>query len=89
MLPSIQLPHVLPDRGPSDAGVTLCPHVVPKGHNDLLYLLGQLPGGGQDQGLGLHQSCVYHLKDRNRECCSLACARLSLPDLLYLLGQLP
>ena len=51
MLALLKLPHILPHTGSSDTGVALGPHVVSKGHDDLLDLLGQLPGGGQDQSL--------------------------------------
>ncbi len=51
VLSTFQLAHILPDAGASNAGVAVDAHVVTKGHNDLLDLLGQLTGGGKDQSL--------------------------------------
>ena len=66
MLALLQLPHILPDTGSSDTSVALGSHVVSEGHDDLLDLLGQLPGGGQDQSLknykGFRDSGRYFIK---------------------------
>jgi hypothetical protein len=43
----IQLVHVLSNRGATKASGVMGSHKVSKGHANLLYLLGQLPGGGQ------------------------------------------
>lgn len=42
---------VLADRGSSNARVALDAQVVTQGAHDLVDLLGQLTGGGEDQGL--------------------------------------
>ena len=44
---------VVTDGGTTDAGVDLDLHVVAEGDDDLLDLLGQLTGRGQDEGLAL------------------------------------
>ena len=51
----VQLAHVLADRGAANAGVALGAHVVAESHHHLLDLLGQLTGGGQNQGLAVPQ----------------------------------
>lgn len=43
--------HVVTDGGAANAGVALDVHEVTDGDNDLLDLLGQLAGGGEDEGL--------------------------------------
>lgn len=48
----LELSHVLADVGASNASVALNVHVVTKGDDDFLDLLGQLTGGGEDEGLG-------------------------------------
>ena len=55
MNPIIELAHVLADGGASNAGVALSAHVVSQGHDDLLDLLGQLAGWGEDQSLAIPQ----------------------------------
>ena len=46
----------------------------------LLDLLGELPGGGKDQGLALPQPGVDLLQDRDRERRGLSSSRLRLGD---------
>lgn len=47
-----ELGHVLSDVDSSDAGVAVDRHVVSKGDDDLLDLLGELSGGREDESLG-------------------------------------
>ena len=47
-----QLPEILADVGPTNASVALCVHVVTKGQNHLLDLLGKLSGRGKDEDEG-------------------------------------
>ena len=58
----VELAHVLANGGSSDAGVALGSHVVAQGHDDLLDLLGQLAGRGQNQSLTVPQLRVNLLK---------------------------
>ena len=67
MLSVIQLPDILTQVGPPNAGVTLHVHVVSQGQNYLLDLNCQLPGGGQAQHLGLPHGGVNALQDADRE----------------------
>merc|ERR1719398_52495 len=85
VLASVQLPHVLSDRGAANAGVTLGAHVVTQGHHHLLDLLGQLPGGGQEEGLALPQVGVDLLQDGDGEGRGLTGSRLSLGDNIHAL----
>ena len=48
---ALKLLHVLADAGATNAGVALNVHVVRKGNDDLLDLLGQLARGRKDKGL--------------------------------------
>ncbi len=45
--------HVIANTGSTNAGVALNVHEVTNGDNDLLDLLGQLAGGGEDKSLAL------------------------------------
>ena len=49
---------VLADAGPADAGVDLDAEVVAEGPHDLLDLLGELSGRGEDEGLALEEGVV-------------------------------
>lgn len=59
--------HVLTDVGTTNAGVALNLHEVTEGNDDLLDLLGQLAGGGEDKGLALGVGEVQLLESRDRE----------------------
>lgn len=70
--------HVITDRGTTNAGVALNVHEVTDGDNDLLDLLGQLTGGGEDEGLALLDSRVDLLEGGDGEGSRLASTRLGL-----------
>lgn len=72
--------HVITNTGTTNAGVALDVHEVTDGNNDLLDLLSQLTGGGQDKGLALLQLGIDLLQDRDREGGGLAGTRLGLGD---------
>ena len=55
---SLQLGDILLDRSSSDTSVTVDVHVVTEGDDDLLDLLSEFSGGGQDQSLGFTESHV-------------------------------
>lgn len=55
---SLELGNVLLDGGTTDASVAVNVHVVTEGDNDLLDLLGELSGGGENQRLGLSKGDV-------------------------------
>ncbi|KAK3818299.1 MAG: hypothetical protein J3R72DRAFT_36670 [Linnemannia gamsii] len=59
--------HVLTDVGTTNAGVALNLHEVTEGNDDLLDLLGQLAGGGEDEGLALGVGKIQLLESRDRE----------------------
>ena len=59
--------HVLAQQGSSNAGVAGHIHVVTEGEHHLLDLLGQLSGGGQDEGLGAAGPGVNALQDADAE----------------------
>ena len=56
-------PGVLPHRGSSDAGVALHLEVVSEGAHDLLNLLGELAGWGEDESLALVDGKVEVVED--------------------------
>jgi hypothetical protein len=60
--------------------VALDVHEVADGDNDLLNLLSQLTGGGQDEGLALLDIGVDLLENRDREGGGLASTGLGLGD---------
>jgi hypothetical protein len=60
--------------------VALDVHEVADGDNDLLNLLRQLTGGGQDEGLALLDVRVDLLQDRDGERGGLASAGLGLSN---------
>lgn len=70
--------HVLADAGTANASMALNVHEVADGNHDLLNLLGQLTGGGENESLALLQVGVDLLQDRNREGGGLAGTGLSL-----------
>lgn len=72
--------HVLTDVGTTDTGMALDAHEVTDGNNNLLDLLGQLTGGGEDQGLAGLDVGVDLLEGRDGESGSLARTGLGLSD---------
>ena len=70
--------HVLANAGATDAGMALNIHEVANGDDDLLDLLSQLAGRGQDEGLALLQVGIDLLQDRDGEGGRLASTRLGL-----------
>lgn len=70
--------HVLADAGTTNASVTLNVHEVANSDDNLLNLLSQLTGGGQDQSLALLDRGVNLLENGNRESSRLASTRLGL-----------
>lgn len=70
--------HVLTDTGATNAGMALNVHEVADGDDDLLDLLGQLAGGGEDEGLALLDVGVDLLQDRDGEGGGLSGTGLSL-----------
>jgi hypothetical protein len=51
--PLVELGNVLADSGTADTGMAVDVEVVAEGNDDLLDLLGELTGGGEDERLGL------------------------------------
>lgn len=76
----LELGHGLADRGSTDGGEALDVHVVSEGDEDLLDLLGELTGRGEDESLGLLEGNVDRLEDRDREGGGLSGSRLRLRD---------
>lgn len=70
--------HVIADVGASDTGVASDLHEVTEGDDNLLDLLGQLAGGGEDQGLALGVGEIQLLEGRDREGGGLSGTGLSL-----------
>ena len=70
---TVELVHVLTNRGTTNTSVTLGPHVVSQGHDDLLDLLGQFTSWCQNQSLAAVQLGVNLLQDGNGEGGCLAC----------------
>lgn len=70
--------HVIADAGTTNAGVALDVHEVTDGDDDLLDLLSQLTGRGEDEGLAGLQVGVDLLQDRDGEGGGLAGTRLGL-----------
>jgi hypothetical protein len=64
--------HVIANTGSTNAGVALDVHEVTDGDNDLLDLLRQLAGRGQDQGLALLDALVDLLENGDGEGSRLA-----------------
>lgn len=72
--------HVLTNAGTTNAGVALDVHEVANSDDDLLDLLGQLAGGGEDESLALLQVGIDLLKDRNGEGSGLSGTGLGLSN---------
>jgi hypothetical protein len=72
--------HVLTNIGTTNASVALNAHEVTNGDDDLLDLLGQLTGWGQDQGLASLETGVELLESRDREGSGLTGTGLGLGD---------
>ena len=72
--------HVLANAGTTNAGVALNVHEVADGDDDLLDLLGQLAGGGEDEGLARLEVGVDLLQDRDGEGSGLSGTGLSLSN---------
>ncbi len=70
--------HVVADAGTTDTCVAFDVHEVANGNDDLLDLLSQFTGGGEDQGLALLDVGVELLENRDGESGSLSGTRLSL-----------
>jgi hypothetical protein len=80
--------HIIADAGTTDASMALNIHKVANGNDDLLNLLGQLTGGGEDQGLALLDVWVELLQNRDGESGSLSSTRLSLSNDIVALNNL-
>lgn len=70
--------HIITNAGTTNAGVALDVHEITNGNNDLLDLLSQLTGWGEDQSLTLLDVGVELLEDGDGESSSLSGTRLSL-----------
>jgi len=77
---SLEALHVIADVGTTNAGVALNLHEVTESDDDLLDLLGQLAGRGEDEGLALRVGGVQLLKSRDGEGGGLSGTGLSLGD---------
>jgi hypothetical protein len=67
MRSSLQLGDILLDRSSSDTSVAIDVHVITEGDDDLLDLLGEFSGGGQDQSLGFTESHVDLARKRKKK----------------------
>jgi hypothetical protein len=79
--------HVITNTGAANAGVALNVHEVANSDNDLLDLLGQLTGGGENQSLALLHVGVDLLENRDGEGGSLAGTGLGLGNDIVALGK--
>jgi len=70
--------HVIADAGTTNACVALNVHEIADSDDNLLDLLSQFTGGGQDQGLALLDVGVKLLKDGDGESGGLSRSRLGL-----------
>ncbi len=70
--------HVIANAGTTDTCVALDVHEVANSDDNLLDLLSQFTGGGEDQGLALLDVGVELLENRDGESGSLSGTRLSL-----------
>jgi len=77
VLSVVQFTDVLSYICPSDTRVTLYTHVVPESQDHLLYLIGQLSRGWENQRLRLTYLDVEWLQDGYGECGCLTSTRLS------------
>jgi hypothetical protein len=76
----LELGHSLANGSSTDGSEALDVHVVSEGDENLLDLLGELTGGGEDESLGLLDGNVDGLEDRDGEGRGLAGSGLSLSD---------
>jgi hypothetical protein len=67
MRSSLQLGDILLDRSSSDTSVAIDVHVITEGDDDLLNLLSEFSGGGQDQSLGFTESHVDLARRKGKE----------------------
>jgi len=72
--------HVITDTGTTDTCVALNVHEVTDGDNDLLDLLGQFTGGGENQSLALLDVGVKLLENGDGESSGFSGSRLGLSD---------
>jgi hypothetical protein len=72
--------HVITDCGTTNAGVALNVHEVTDSDNDLLDLLGQFTGGGNDQSLAALYVGVELLESGDGESSGLSSTGLSLSN---------
>lgn len=72
--------HVLTNTGTTNAGVALNVHEVANSDDDLLDLLRQLAGRGENEGLALLEARVDLLEDRDGESRRLSGTGLCLGD---------
>jgi len=72
--------HVVANAGATDTGVALDLHKVTNGDHDLLDLLSQLTGWGENQGLASLDGWVELLESRDGESGGLSGTRLSLSN---------
>lgn len=70
--------HVLTDTGSANAGMALNAHEVADGNDDLLDLLSQLTGGGENERLALLDVGVDLLENGDGESSGLASTGLGL-----------
>jgi hypothetical protein len=71
---------IIANAGSSDTGVTFNIHEIADGDDNLLDLLRQLTGRGEDQSLALLDIGIDLLEDRDGEGGSLSGTRLSLSN---------
>lgn len=86
----LELGHVLTDVGTTDAGVALDVHVIAEGDDDLLDLLSELTGGGEDERLGAfdgHVELITEGVQRQKTTMStttLTCCRMEMEKVAVL-----
>jgi hypothetical protein len=80
--------HIITNAGTTNAGMTLNVHEVTDSNDDLLDLLSQLTGWGEDQSLALLDVGVELLEDGNRESSGFSSSRLSLGNNIMSCRQL-
>lgn len=76
----LELGHVLTNVGSTNAGVAVNLHVVTEGNDDLLNLLGELTGGGKNEGLDVLDGWVNSLENGDGESGRLSGSRLCLSN---------
>lgn len=80
--------HIITDAGTTNAGMALNVHEISDGNHDLLDLLGQLTGRGENQSLALLDAGVKLLEDGDRESGGLSGTGLSLRNNIMALKTL-